>query len=289
MRMTGATGAGRASETLGGLMKTILITGAAGGVGAMLRQEFRGRYRLRLSDIAPIGDLSADEEFVQADLADLDAVRRAVAGVDGILHLGGFSVEGDWETILSANIIGCRNLFEAARLEGVKRIVFASSNHAMGFYPRSQTIDHTAYPKPDSRYGLSKVFGEALGSLYADKYGMEVMNIRIGNAGDEPLDVRRLSIWISPRDLAQLVGIGLDHPDIRFEIVYGMSDNARAWWDNSNAYRLGYKPQDKAEDYAEKVLAEHSADTGDPLGDALQGGTFCSAELGGDPHKPHLT
>ncbi len=269
-------------------MKTILLTGAAGGVGVFLRKEFRGRYRLRLSDIVALDDCGPQEEFIGADLGDLSAIRNAVAGVDGIIHLGGFSVEGDWDTILSANIIGTYNLFEAARIEGVKRIVFASSNHAMGFYGRDETVDHTDYPRPDSRYGLSKVFGEVLGRLHADKYGAEVMAIRIGNVAEEPIDVRRLSIWISPRDLAQLISIGLEHPDIRFEVVYGMSDNERAWWDNSNARRPGYTPRDRSEDYAAKVLSEHSADTGDPLADARQGGTFVSTEAGGDPTKPHL-
>jgi uronate dehydrogenase len=267
-------------------MKTILMTGAAGGVGTFLRKEFQGRYRLRLSDLAEPDGRAADEEFVKADLADLAATRKAVAGVDGIIHMGGYSVEGDWDSILNANIIGTYNLFEAARLEGVKRIVFASSNHAMGFYDRAETIDHANYPRPDSRYGVSKVFGEALGSLYADKYGAEVMSIRIGNVAARPGDVRLLSIWISPRDLAQLVSIGLEHPDIRCEVVYGMSDNERAWWDNSNAIRLGYAPRDRGEDYADEVFAEHSADTGDPLADALQGGAFVSAEAGGDPTKP---
>ncbi len=262
-------------------MKTILMTGAAGGVGRFLRKEFRTRYRLRLSDIAVLDDCGANETFVQADLTDLPALRNAVAGVDGIIHLGGFSVEGDWDTILNANIIGARNLFEAARLESVRRIVFASSNHAVGFYGRDQIIDHAASPRPDSRYGLSKAFGESLGRLYADKYGAEVMAIRIGNVAEAPVDVRRLSIWISPRDLAQLIGIGLEHPDIHHEIVYGMSDNARAWWDNSNATRLGYAPQDRGEDFADAVLASHAADTGDPLADSLQGGSFVSAEAGG--------
>lgn len=267
-------------------MRKILITGAAGGIGGRLRQEFRGRYALRLSDIKPIADLAAGEEFVPADMADQAAVARAVRGVDGIVHLGAFSVEGPWEVILPANIVGTYNLFEAARQAAVKRIIFASSNHAVGFYPRDLTIDHGVYPKPDSRYGVSKVFGEALGSLYADKYGAEVMCIRIGNAEVRPLDVRRLSIWISPRDLAQLIGIGLDHPEIRFEIVYGMSDNKRAWWDNSNALRLGYRPQDRSEDYAAEVLAQHAAATGNVLADAMQGGAFVSAEAGGDPAKP---
>ena len=270
-------------------MKEILMTGAAGGVAGFLRQEFKGRYALRLSDIKTLSDLGDGETFVEADLARPEHVDAAVAGVYGIVHLGAFSVEGSWDVILQANIAATYNVFEAARRHGVKRIIFASSNHAVGFYPRSQTIDHACYPKPDSRYGVSKVFGEALGSLYADKYGLEVFNIRIGNVAERPIDVRRLAIWISPRDLAQLVGLGLDLPDLHFETVYGMSDNDRAWWDNSNALRLGYRPQDKSEDHAEAVLRTCSEDTGDPLADRFQGGAFVSTEAGGDPTKPDLT
>lgn len=266
--------------------RTVLMTGAAGGVGRFLRAGLAGRYDLRLSDRVVIDDLAEGESFVAADLADMGAVRRAVEGVDAIIHLGGFSVEGDWETILHANFIGTHNLYEAAREAGVRRVVFASSNHAVGFYERAETIDHDVYPRPDSRYGLSKVFGEGLASLYADKYGVTSMCIRIGNVDERPRDVRRLAIWISPRDIAQLVAIGVEHPEIRFEIVYGMSDNARAWWDNSNAHRLGYKPEDRSEDYAEEVLATSPADTGDPVADRCQGGPFCSAEAGGDPMKP---
>src|SRR5438128_814279 len=177
-------------------------------------------------------------------------------------HLGGYSVEGPWDGILKANIVGCYNVFEAARRNGVKRIVFPTSNHAVGFYRRDQTIDHRVYPKPDSRYGVSKVFGEALGSLYADKYGMEMFMIRIGNVNPAPIDKRRLAIWFSPRDLAQLVSIGIDHPDIKFEIVYGISANKRSWYDNSNAARLGYRPQDDSEPYAEEVLKKEKP--GDP-------------------------
>ncbi len=270
-------------------MKTILMTGAAGGVGRFLRGELAGRYALRLSDVKPIADLGEGETFVQADLTDLDALAKAAEGTDGIIHLGGFSVEGPWEEILQANIIGGRNLYEAARLSGVERVIFASSNHAVGFYRRDQTIGVEVTPRPDSRYGVSKVFGEAMGALYADKYGLRVLAIRIGNVERKPIDVRRLAIWISPRDLAQLVSIGMEHPDLRFEVVYGMSDNARAWWDNANALRLGYTPQDRSEDFAEEVLREHSQDTGDPLADAHQGGTFVSIEEGGAPPAPRLS
>jgi uronate dehydrogenase len=267
-------------------MKQVLLTGAAGGVGTFLRHELADQYRLRLSDRVAIDDCRDGEEFVLSDLTSLESMRKAVKGVEAIIHLGGYSVEGDWDSILQANIIGAHNLFEAAHLEGVKRIVFASSNHAMGFYGRDETIDHTALPRPDSRYGLSKVFGESLAQLYVDKYDLEVLSIRIGNVGERPLDVRRLAIWISPRDFAQPVCIGLEHADIKNEIVYGMSDNKRAWWDNSNALRLGYAPVDKSEDYAAEILAAHNSDADHTLSETLQGGVFVTAESIPNPAKP---
>ena len=266
-------------------MKKILLTGAGGDVGTHLRRELAGRYALRLSDIRTIRPLAQGESYVRADVARLADMMRATKGVDAIVHLGAWSVEGDWETILAANIAGTYNAFEAARRNGVKRVLFASSNHAVGFYRRDQTIDHRVYPKPDSRYGVSKVFGEALGSLYADKYGLEVYVMRIGNVAPAPVDKRRLSIWLSPRDLAQLVSIGIDHPDVRFEIVYGISGNARAWYDNANAFRLGYRPQDDSEPWAAETLAKHQ-DNPDPRVELYQGGTFVAAEFGGDPCRP---
>ena len=257
-------------------MKTILITGAAGDVGTHLRRELAGKYLLRVSDLRPLKKISAKEKFIQADISKFSDAMRITRGVDAIVHLGGYSVEGPWQGILSANIIGCYNVFEAARRNGVKRIVFPTSNHAVGFYRRSQTIDHRVYIKPDSRYGVSKVFGEALGSLYADKYGMQMFMIRIGNVNPAPIDKRRLSIWISPRDIAQLVSIGIEHPQVRFEIVYGISRNTRAWYDNSNAYRLGYQPQDNAETYAAEILPRETP--GDPVAEMYQGGVFTVAE-----------
>lgn len=270
-------------------MKTILMTGAAGGVGRWLRRELRGRYQLRLCDRETIDDLGDGETFAAADLRDMQALAKAVQGVEAIIHLGAFSVEGTWETIRDANIVGTYNLYEAARQAGVKRIVFASSNHAVGFYERAATIDHTVYPRPDSRYGVSKVFGEALASLYADKYGVESLCVRIGNVAERPLDRRRLAIWISPRDLAQLLSIGIEHPDICFEIVYGASDCAPyAWWDNHNAHRLGYRPADRSDAYAEEVLSQDPPEAGDERTFRYQGGTFVTAETGGDPTKPDL-
>lgn len=263
-------------------MQTVLVTGAAGGIGKRLRQLLAGVYpNLRLSDVVRPADLGPQENFVAADLACMAEVEAAVAGVDGIVHLGGFSVEGPWETILQANIVGCYHLFEAARRHRVQRVVFASSNHVVGFYPRRRRIGSDAAVRPDSRYGVSKAFGEALGALYAFKHGLRVTCIRIGNVGDAPTDRRRLSIWIAPADLVQLIRIGLEHPDLRHEIFYGASDNARGWWDNSAAFRLGYRPQGRAEDHSAAALAADAKLPPDPVGEWYQGGPFCSEEFSG--------
>ena len=263
-------------------MQKILITGAAGDVGTRLRKLLKGVYSLRVSDIRKPADLGADDEFVAADLGDYEQTKQITAGIDGIVHLGGYSVEGPWETIHKSNIVGCYNLFEAAYRSGVKRIVFASSNHAVGFYPRDRKIGVDVTLRPDSRYGVSKAFGEAVGALYADKHGLRVTCIRIGNVNDKPLDKRRLSIWVKPEDLAQLIRIGLEHPDIRFEIFYGASDNEAGWWDNSNARRFGYRPQFRSEDFREEAMAAQAKLPADPIGDRFQGGPFCSDEYDAD-------
>jgi uronate dehydrogenase len=263
-------------------MQKILITGAAGDVGTRLRKLLKGVYSLRVSDIRKPADLGADDEFVAADLGDYEQTKQITAGIDGIVHLGGYSIEGPWETIHKSNIVGCYNLFEAAYRSGVKRIVFASSNHAVGFYRRDRKIGVDVTVRPDSRYGVSKAFGEAVGALYADKHGLRVTCIRIGNVGDKPLDKRRLSIWIKPEDLAQLIRIGIEHPDIRFEIFYGASDNEAGWWDNSNARRFGYRPQFRSEDFRDEAMAAQAKLPADPVGDRFQGGPFCSDEYDAD-------
>ena len=264
-------------------MKTVLITGAAGDVGTHLSRELADKYRLRLSDKRLLKPPKG-QSFMHADVSEMADALRITKGVDAIVHLGGYSVEGPWDAILQANIVGCYNVFEAARRNGVKRILFPTSNHAVGFYRREQKIDHRVYPKPDSRYGVSKVFGEALGSLYADKYGMEFLMIRIGNVNPAPIDKRRLSIWFSPHDLAQLVSIGIEHPEIRFEVVYGISGNTRSWYDNSNAVRLGYRPHDDSESFAQEVLAKEKP--GDPRAELYQGGTFVHMEAVPNPAAP---
>ena len=156
-------------------MNRVLVTGAAGGIGTRLRTLLKGIYPdIRWSDLKTPAGLKPDERFVQADLAVMSEVEKAVDGVQGIVHLGGFSTEGPWDTILNANIIGCYNVFEAARRAGVERIVFASSNHVVGFYPRQRRVGADDAVRPDSRYGASKAFGEALAALYAYKHGLRV-------------------------------------------------------------------------------------------------------------------
>src|SRR5271155_5953367 len=247
-------------------MKRVLITGAGGGIGRSLRETLRGVYPvLRVSDRVALAPARDGEEVDCTELSDMPAVARMVADVDGIVHLGGISGENAWPVILEGNIIGLYNVFEAARRAGVQRIVMATSNHAVGSYPRAQAIDHRVVPRPDSRYGVSKAFSEALASLYADKHDIGFLCTRIGNFGTRPIDSRRLSIWISPRDYTQLVRIGLEHPDIRFEIVYGVSGNQRSWYDNQNAHRLGYRPQDDSEPSAAQILAAEAGQPKDPI------------------------
>lgn len=266
------------------MTQTILLTGAGGDVGRRLRPMLLKRYAsLVLSDRTEIDDLAEGETFRQADLADAAAVRDACRGIDAIVHLGGQSVEAPWEIVDAANIQGAVNLFEAARQGGVKRVVFASSNHAVGMYSRARKIGTETRVRPDSRYGLSKAFGEALGALYADKHGLRVLSIRIGNVADRPADLRRLSIWLHPEDLFRLCVIGLEHPDLHCEVVYGASDNIRSFWDNSAAFRLGYRPAHRAEDHVDFALAEQARlIKGDAVTETLQGGTFAADEFDGD-------
>ncbi len=264
----------------------VVMTGAAGGVATMLRPHLRQHVTsLVLSDLQDIDDLREGETSCPADLTDAGGMQALLKGADALIHFGGQSVERPWEEILNANIIGLYNIYEAARLQGCNRIIFATSNHVVGFYRRQQTINHEVPLRPDSRYGVSKAFGEALGRMYADKHGLRILNIRIGNVAEKPMDIRRLSIWISPRDLCQLIQIGLAHPDLHFDVVYGMSNNARAWWDNSHAHSLGYRPEDRAEDFADFAHEQGADRPEDPITAQFQGGGFSRLEFDSDAQR----
>ncbi|TPQ19899.1 NAD-dependent epimerase/dehydratase family protein [Streptomyces sporangiiformans] len=238
--------------------RTVLLTGAAGGLGTLMRGLLPAYgYELRLIDLRPI---DGEPDAIIADLGDREALREAVRGVDAIIHLAGISLESSFDKILKANIEGTYNLYEAAREEGVERIVFASSNHAVGFTPRPRG-DDPLIPidtprRPDTFYGLSKSFGEDLAQFYWDKHGMETVSVRIGSCFPEPTSVRMLSVWMSPGDGARLFHAALTAEDVQHTVVYGSSANTRVWWDLSTARALGYEPQDDSEPYAEKLVAE---------------------------------
>ncbi|MDX2605228.1 NAD(P)-dependent oxidoreductase [Streptomyces caniscabiei] len=238
--------------------RTVLLTGAAGGLGTLMRDLLPAHgYELRLMDLLPV---EGAPDAITADLADKDAVREAVRGVDAIIHLAGISLEASFEKILRANIEGTYNLYEAARAEGVPRVVFASSNHAVGFTPRpgdgDPLIPVDTPHRPDTFYGLSKSFGEDLAQLYWDKHGLETVSVRIGSCFPEPTSVRMLSLWMSPADGARLFHAALTAEHVGHTVVYGSSANTRLWWDLSSARALGYDPQDDSEPYAEKLIAE---------------------------------
>lgn len=261
----------------------IVLTGALGGVARWLRPRLLERYgAIVVSDRAPEAETAPGESYVPCDFADERAIDTLLAGACALVHLGGQSVEAPWETVLASNIVGLHNVYEGCRRNGVERIVFASSNHAVGFYPRTARIGVDEKVRPDSRYGVSKAFGEALGAFYADKFGLRVLDIRIGNVAERPADHRRLSIWLHPDDLMQLVAIGIEHEGLHHEIVYGASHCERSWWDNRTAFALGYAPAHRAEDHAAFALTEQEKLAADPVGDLLQGGGFCSAGFTGD-------
>ena len=259
----------------------VLITGAAGAVGSVLRTGLQGRYgHLRLTDIVPLGEAEAGEELIMADILDAASMDAAMADVDCVVHLAGIADEDTWERVLSLTIDGCYKVFEAARRAGVRRIVYASSNHAIGFYRREQSLDTDVPLRPDGRYGVSKAFGEGLSRMYADKYGMSVACVRIGSFRAFPEDRRQLMTWISHRDTVQLFRRCIEHPDYHFAVVYGVSDNDRNVWDNTKVAWLGYRPQDNAEDYADKLMMQPDEES--EVARALHGGRFCSDEFSGN-------
>jgi len=234
---------------------------------------------LRLSDRAAtrdtLGSAQPGEEIVLADLALAHEVEAAVQGCQAVVHLGGISVEGPFEPILQANIVGLYNLYEAARKHGVRRIVFASSNHVTGFYRQSETITTSHPPRPDSLYGVSKAFGEDLSRMYFDRYGIETACVRIGSSFAEPKDRRMLASWLSFDDLHRLIVACLSTPVLGHSIVFGVSDNAVRWYDNSGARHIGFVPQDSSDVFKEAVYARTpEPDLNDPAVQYQGGGFF---------------
>jgi len=273
--------------------RVILITGANGAIGRTLRQSLKPYCRLmRLTDIRPMEPASVGEECYQANLADLQTLIRLCDGVDAIIHLGGSlgavrdngKVVGEtpWDTILQSNIVGTYNLFEAARCNSVKRVVYASSIHAHGFYRRSQRLTLNDPPRPDTRYGLSKAFGEATGRYYADKFGLQVVALRIATFKTQPTLMRDLGTWLSPGDMTELARCALEYTDTHFDVLWGVSANTRSLYDNPNASRYGYFPKDNAETFREALLLDPLAADNDPFERLFHAAHLASPEWAGD-------
>jgi len=269
----------------------IAITGASGLVGTGLRQQLRERgYQLVLLDRKPVTDCTDRETAVLVDINDQAAVTRHLAGCQAVVHLASCTTDAPWPEQVTLSVEGSISLFEAARAAGVMRVVYASSHHVVGYHPRSSVLDERAVLKPDSRYGVGKAFGESIGAMMAYKYDMRVLAIRIGNVNTKPIDRRRLGNWISWRDLGQLVSLGVTHPTLRFEVVYGISDATGRDYDNHAAYALGYRPQDHSEPFEKEVLAQDpvpaqgSAQAFAPS-ELTKGGVFSDNEFTGSPER----
>jgi uronate dehydrogenase len=258
--------------------RRLLLTGAAGGLGKVLRQRLAPFTRvLRVSDRVDLGAANPGEEVVGCDLSDKGAVHQLVEGVDAVVHFGGVSVETRFEPILQSNIVGVFNLYEAVRKHGVKRVVFASSNHVTGYYKQSEKIGVDAPVRPDGLYGVSKCFGENLSRFYFDRHGIETVCLRIGSSFPTVRDRRMLTTFLSYDDLVELVRCALFAPRVGHTVIFGASDNAMKWWDNAKAAHLGFRPKDTADVQRERVeAASPPLDPADPAG-IFQGGAFVCA------------
>lgn len=252
----------------------LLLTGAEGGLGKVLRPRLKAFAKvLRVSDRVSPQPAQDGEEVVVCDLADKSAVHDLVEGVDAIVHLGGISLEDKFEPILQSNIVGVFNIYEAARKHGVKRVVFASSNHVVGFYKQTDRIDADAPMRPDGLYGISKCFGESLSRFYFDRYSIETVCLRIGSSFPQVKDRRMLATFLSYDDLVELVRCSLFVPNVGHTIAFGTSNNSSSWWDNSKAAHLGFKAKDSADSQRDRVESLPPLSPGDPAG-IYQGGAF---------------
>jgi uronate dehydrogenase len=246
----------------------VVITGAAGLVGSMLRPRLaRPGRTLRLLDLAPL-TAGPGEEAIQASVTDLDAMTAACQGADAVIHLGGISAEASWPRILETNINGGYTAFEAARRAGTPRVIFASSNHAVGFSPRAGfPVPDYAFPAPDTNYGVSKAATEAIAAMYHYRYGLDAICVRILSCFPRPSTVRMLSTWLSPGDAGRLFEACLTAERPGFRVIFGVSANTRGGWVSlTEARALGYQPQDDAEVYAAAIIAaDGEPEPGDPV------------------------
>ena len=262
-------------------MKKLVLTGAAGRLGSYLREPLSKMADVLVSTdlVDDLGNLYDGEQYVKADLASLSDMESLLEGADMVVHFGAIGDEAPFDAIMQANILGAYNVWEAASRNGVKRVVYASSIHAVGMHPKTDFIGTDAPHRPDTYYGLAKCFAEDLASLYWDKRNIESVCMRILSCA-QVTNARALGSWLSYDDLIHLVETSINTPVTGFSVVYGVSNNDRAPVDNSKASFLGYRPKDNAEQFAEQILAEApQADPNDP-GQMCHGGPFASVDPG---------
>jgi uronate dehydrogenase len=266
-------------------MRTILVTGAAGRVGTAIRPHLREHFALRCFDLHPPPDPAPGEQVVTGDLNDPGALQAALDGVDGVLHLA--AVHGlalTFDASLDVNYRAMVALLDATRHAGVGRFVYASSHHVLGAHRRDAFVTSGATPAPDAHYGLGKAFGELACALYAHRFGVRTLVVRIGNADPTVTDDRTLRLWVSARDLAQLFAIGFRHPDITFDVVYGVSHCPAPLFVDPVGQRLGFRPQDHAADHLDPHFVVYDAMPA-RLGRDFVGGAYAVAELPRHPSE----
>ncbi|MGB5557718.1 MAG: NAD(P)-dependent oxidoreductase [Paracoccaceae bacterium] len=263
-------------------MKKIVLTGARGNLGNVLREPLsKMADELLSTDIADApAKLLANETFHQADIAEMDQIAPLLKGADMVVHFGAFVDEGPFEKLLGPNYIGAYNIWEAAYRHGLCRVVYASSIHAVGMEPTNAGIDTDTPHRPDTFYGLAKCFAEDLGRMYWEKRGLEAVCLRILSCTKEPQNARALGTWLSYGDLVRLVERAVDTPTVGFTVAYGVSANTRAPVSNHKVSFLGYQPQDNAEDWAEDLLAKAVKPNPQDLAQMRLGGPFASVPLG---------
>lgn len=258
--------------------KRLLLTGAGGGLGVMLRERIKPWADVvRLSDVKEIAAAGPGEEVVQCDLGDRAAVLALLDGVDAVLHFGGVSVEDEFENIMHANILGLHHLYEGVHKHGIRRVIYASSSHVVGFYPTTQPVDASAPLRPDGMYGVSKCFGEALSRYYYDRFGIETVCLRIGSSFEQPRNARMMVTFLAYDDLVELVRCALFTPHVGHTIAFGVSDNPVRWWDNRQAAHLGFQARRSSREFAERFPVTGAWAPSHDITATHQGGPFLTA------------
>ncbi len=263
-------------------MKKIALSGASGQIGSVLRKALlaQGLPLRSAGGTKSLTPLVDGEDVMHGDLREAAVVDRLLGGVDVLIHMAGTSVERPLPEIIENNLRGLVEVYEGARRNGVRRVVFASSNHTIGMYPVTEKLALDCMPRPDGLYGLSKVWGEALARMYWDLHGIESVCVRIGSCVERPTEPRHLSTWFGHQDLLHFIDRCIQAPAVGCLTVWGVSANTRSWWDNRGAEALGYQPRQNAEDFAAEVLAGPNPLTA--VGQHFQGGSFSALHYSRD-------